>query len=170
MNDAVLKDIKVLIMDVDGVLTDGRIIVDANGVESKNFDVRDGLGIVLLRQCGIKTAIISARHSDVVKHRAQDLSIDQVFVGVYPKISAYEDVLKNFNVTDQEVCFIGDDVVDLSILKRVGFAVAVGNAVFEVKQQAHYVTQLNGGKGAVREVVELILKAKGQWTKALYER
>jgi len=169
MSKEILKNIKVLVMDVDGVLTDGKIIVDSNGVESKNFDVQDGLGIVFLKQCGIKTAIISARQSEVVKFRAGDLKIDQVFVGVYPKISAYEEMLKNFGVSDEEVCFIGDDVVDLSVLKRVGFAVAVDNAVFEVKKQADYVTKRSGGHGAVREVVELILKAKGQWTKELYE-
>ncbi len=169
MNTAALKNIKVLVMDVDGVLTDGKIIVDSNGVESKNFDVQDGLGIVLLHQCGIKTAIISARQSEVVKFRAGDLKIDQVFVGVYPKMSAYEEMLKNLNVSDSEVCFIGDDVVDLKVLRRVGFAVAVDNAVFEVKKAAHYVTKKRGGNGAVREVVELILKAKGQWTKELYE-
>ena len=120
-------------------------------------------------QLGFKTAIISARQSEVVKFRASDLSIDQVFVGVYPKIKAYEEMLKNFGAKDEEVCFIGDDVVDLSVLKRVGFAVAVDNAVFEVKKAAHYVTKRRGGFGAVREVVELILKAKGQWTKELYE-
>ena len=169
MHTEALKKIKVLIMDVDGVLTDGKIIVDSNGVESKNFDVQDGLGIVLLKQCGIKTAIISARQSEVVKFRANDLSIDQVYVGVYPKLSAYEDVLKNFDVRDEEVCFIGDDVVDLKVLGRVGFAVAVHNAVFEVKKAVHYVTKRSGGNGAVREVVEMIIKAKGQWTKELYE-
>ena len=168
MNVEILKNIKVLVMDVDGVLTDGRIIVDSNGVESKNFDVQDGLGIVLFRKCGLKTAIISARQSEVVKFRASDLSIDQVFVGVYPKISAYEEMIKNFGCSDSEVCFIGDDVVDLSVLNRVGFSVAVDNAVFEVKEAAHYVTKQRGGNGAVREVIEMILKAKGLWTKELY--
>jgi len=169
MKTDILKNIKVVVMDVDGVLTDGKIIVDSNGVESKNFDVQDGLGIVLLHQCGIKTAIISARQSEVVKFRAGDLKINQVFVGVYPKMSAYEEVLKNLNVHDHEICFIGDDVVDLKVMRRVGFAVAVDNAVFEVKKAAHYVTKKTGGNGAVREVIELILKAKGQWTKELYE-
>ncbi|MDE2027210.1 MAG: HAD-IIIA family hydrolase [Candidatus Omnitrophica bacterium] len=163
-----LKNIKAVIMDVDGVLTDGSIIVDANGVETKNFDVQDGFGIVFLQQCGIKTAIISARESGVVAHRARDLKIDKVHVGVYPKLSAYESCLREFKVSDEEVCFIGDDVADLKIMQRCGFAVAVANAVFEVKQTAHYVTQKSGGRGAVRETVELILKAKGQWTPQLY--
>src|SRR5471030_754453 len=103
-----LRKIKVVVMDVDGVLTDGRIIMDSNGVETKNFDVQDGFGIVFLRKCGIKTAIISARESAVVAHRAKDLKIDQVYVGAYPKIGAYENMLKEFNVADGEVCFIGD--------------------------------------------------------------
>ncbi len=167
---AQLKRIKVLVMDVDGVLTDGRIIVDSQGVESKNFDVQDGMGIVLFRNAGLKTAIISARDSAVSRYRAEDLAIDQVFIGVYPKTAAYEQMLKALGVGEDEVCYVGDDVVDLVILKRVGFAVAVDNAVFEVKKAAHYVTKRSGGKGAVREVIELILKAQGKWKAELYER
>ncbi len=168
LNDR-LVNIKVLVMDVDGVLTDGRIIMDAHGVESKFFDVQDGFGIVFAKQCGLKTVIISARQSEVVKHRADDLKIDKVFVGVYPKISAYEQMVKEFGVNDEEVCFIGDDVADLKVMKRCGFAVAVANAVFEVKSIAHYVTKAKGGRGAVREAIELILKAQGKWTPELYE-
>ena len=164
-----LRKIKVLAMDVDGVLTDGRIIVDAKGIESKNFDVQDGFGIVFAQKAGLKTVIISARESDVVKHRARDLKIDQVFTGVYPKTSAYENMLKNFGVGDEEVCFVGDDLADLVVLKRSGFGVAVANAVFEIKQAADYVTKHCGGQGAVREVVELILKAQGKWGPELYE-
>ena len=164
-----LKKIKVVAMDLDGVLTDGRIIVDSNGVESKNFDVQDGFGIVFLKKCGIKTAIISARSSGVVAHRAQDLKIDKVYVGVYPKLSAYENMLAEFKVRDQEVCFIGDDLADLAVMRRCGVAVAVANAVLEVKGAADYVTVKNGGRGAVREAVELILKAQGLWGAQLYE-
>lgn len=165
-----LKKIKVLAMDVDGVLTDGRIIVDSNGVESKNFDVQDGFGIVFLQKCGIKTALISARESGCVIHRAKDLKIDKVYVGVYPKLSAYENMLKEFNTDESEVCYIGDDVADLKLMHRCGVSVAVANAVFEVKQIADYVTIKKGGHGAVREVVELILKAQGHWSPELYER
>ena len=164
-----LKKIKVLVMDVDGVLTDGRIIVDSNGVESKNFDVQDGLGIVFLHKCGIKTAIISARESGVVAFRAKDLKIDKTYVGVYPKLGAFENMLKEFNVQEDEVCFIGDDLADLAIMRRCGVSIAVANAVFEVKQIAHHVTNKKGGRGAVREVVELILKAQGHWSPQLYE-
>ena len=169
MKDA-LKKIKVVAMDVDGVLTDGRIIMDSNGVETKNFDVQDGFGIVFLKKCGFKTAIISARESGVVAHRAKDLKIDKVYVGVYPKLSAYENMLKEFNVVDEEVCFIGDDLADVCVLNRCGVAVAVANAVFEVKKTADYVTVRRGGRGAVREVIELILQAQGHWSPQLYEQ
>jgi 3-deoxy-D-manno-octulosonate 8-phosphate phosphatase (KDO 8-P phosphatase) len=168
MKDA-LKNIKVFAMDVDGVLTDGRIIIDSNGVESKNFDVQDGFGIVFLKKCGIKTALISARESGVVAYRAKDLKIDKTYVGVYPKISAYESMLEEFKVTDEHVCFIGDDLADLCIMRRCGVAVAVANAVFEVKQIADYVTVKQGGRGAVRETIEMILQAQGHWGPQLYE-
>jgi 3-deoxy-D-manno-octulosonate 8-phosphate phosphatase (KDO 8-P phosphatase) len=165
----VFKKIKVVAMDMDGVLTDGRIIMDSNGVETKNFDVQDGFGIVFLKKCGIKTAIISARESGVVAHRARDLKIDKVYVGVYPKLSAYESMLKEFKVLDQEVCFIGDDLADLCVMRRCGLSVAVANAVFEVKQIADHVTVKRGGRGAVRETIELILQAQGHWGPQLYE-
>ena len=164
-----LKKIKVVAMDVDGVLTDGRIIIDSNGVEYKNFDVQDGFGIVFLRKCGIKTAVISARESGVIAHRTNDLKIDKVWVGVYPKISAYESMLKEFKVLDSEVCYIGDDLADLGVMDRSGFSVAVANAVFEVKQIADYVTARQGGHGAVREAIEMILQAQGYWGPQLYE-
>ena len=164
-----LKQIKVFVMDVDGVLTDGRIIMDSHGIETKNFDVQDGMGIFFLKRCGIKTAIISARESGVVAHRAADLKIDRIYVGVYPKMAAYESMLKEFNVKDSEVCFIGDDLADVAVMRRCGVAIAVANAVFEVKQIAHHVTKRQGGRGAVREAIELILNAQGQWGPKLYE-
>jgi len=164
----VFKKIKVVAMDIDGVLTDGRIIVDSHGIETKNFDVQDGFGIVFLKKCGIKTVIISARESGVVAHRAQDLKIDKVYVGVYPKLSAYENMLNEFKVSDDEVCFIGDDVADLGIMHRCGVSFAVANAVFEVKQIADVVTLNKGGHGAVREAIEMILKAQGHWSPQLY--
>jgi 3-deoxy-D-manno-octulosonate 8-phosphate phosphatase (KDO 8-P phosphatase) len=164
-----LKKIKAVVMDLDGVLTDGRIIMDSNGVETKNFDVQDGFGIVFLKKCGIKTAVISARESRVAAHRIKDLKIDKAYIGVYPKLSAYEGMLKEFKVVDQEVCVIGDDVADLGLMRRCGVSVAPANAVFEVKQMADYVTAKRGGQGAVREAIELVLKAKGQWGPQLYE-
>ena len=164
---AKLKKIKVLAMDVDGVLTDGGIIVDSEGREIKRFNVLDGFGIVVAQKSGLKTAIITARLSAPVDFRAQDLRINKVYQDAFPKIKAYEDMLKEFAVTDDEVCFVGDDLPDLSILKRVGFAVSVPNAAPGVKKYADYVTKKTGGNGVVREVVELILTAQGKWKKVL---
>ncbi|MBF0619267.1 MAG: HAD-IIIA family hydrolase [Candidatus Omnitrophica bacterium] len=151
-------------MDVDGVLTDGRIVYDDNGKELKFFDAHDGCGINRVRQAGLKAAVISARGCRAVKARTDDLKIDAVYLDAYPKITAYEDMLKALNVQDDEVCFIGDDLPDLQILKRVGFAVAVANAAPEALKAADYVTKKTGGRGAVREVCEKILKAQGKWT------
>ncbi len=161
--NAKLKKIKLLVMDVDGVLTDGKIVVDAQGKELKFFDVQDGFGIVLLRQAGIKTAIISARSSPALTARAKDLKIDKICQDAYPKTNAYERLIQELGYADAQVCFMGDDLPDLPVLKRVGFAVAVPNAVDELKKVAHYITIRRGGAGAVREVVELILKAQGTW-------
>jgi len=165
-----LKKIKVLIVDVDGVLTDGGIIIDSNGVETKRFNVQDGLGLMLWKKAGYKSAIISARQSAVVAHRANDLQIDKFFVGVSPKLSAYDGLLKEWNIKDEEVCFVGDDLPDLGILSRVGFAASVDNGVFEVKSAVHYVSSKKGGEGAVREIIELILKAQGVNIAQLYDK
>lgn len=159
----ILKQIKVLAMDVDGVLTDGRIIYDGLGRELKFFDVHDGCGISRARKAGLKTAVISARSCRAVKARTEDLKIDAVYLDAYPKIGAYEDMLKTFGASDHEVCFIGDDLPDIPIFKRVGLAVAVANASGDAKKQAHWVTKEKGGRGAVREVAEKILKAQGKW-------
>ena len=164
---AQIRKIKLLALDVDGVLTDGRIILNSEGQETKNFDVLDGLGIVLFRQLGYKTAIISARSAKCVEHRANDLKIDKVYQDARPKRLAYEQMLKDFHLQDKNVCFIGDDLPDLPLIKRVGFGVAVANAPAEVKKSADYVTKNHGGRGAVREVIEMILKAQGQWPKIM---
>ncbi len=162
-----LKKIKLLILDVDGVLTDGRIIYNSEGHEIKNFDVKDGFGIVMFQRLGFKTAIISARASKAVAIRAKDLRINKIFQNAFPKTAAYYRLLRLFDLKDNQVCFIGDDLPDLPILKRAGFAVTVPNAVSEVKKIAHYTTRKPGGKGAVREVIELILKAQGKWQAVL---
>ena len=158
-----IKKIKLLIMDVDGVMTNGQIIVDDLGKETKIFDVQDGYGIVLFRDAGYKTAIISARKTNAVTVRVNDLKINKVFQDAYPKTEAFNQVLKELGVSSQEVCFMGDDLPDLCILNRVGLAVAVANAVSDVKKAADYVTKRHGGQGAVREVIELILKTQGKW-------
>ncbi|MBL7155746.1 MAG: HAD hydrolase family protein [Candidatus Omnitrophica bacterium] len=156
------KKIRLLLLDVDGVLTDGRIIIGSYGDEIKNFDVNDGLGIFLIKKGGLRSAIITAKNSRAVKIRARHLKIDKVYENHY-KIKSLNDIKKRFKVKEEEICFVGDDLIDLSILKRVGLACAVPNACKEVKDAAHYVTRLPGGKGAVREICELILKAQGKW-------
>ncbi len=162
-----IKKIKCLILDVDGVLTDGKIILDHQGQEIKEFDVQDGFGLVLIKRSGIKTAILSARSAPCVTARAQDLKLDMICQDASPKLSKYEEILKTFNLKDENVCFIGDDLPDLQVLKRVGFSVSVPNGRAEVKKQVDYLTQAGGGRGAVREIVELILKTQGQWDKVL---
>lgn len=156
-------------MDVDGVLTDGRITIDSHGAESKTFDVQDGFGIVFLKKCGLKTVLISARKSEALVQRARELKIDKIYMGAYPKLKAYENMLKELNVLDPQVCFMGDDVTDLRLMRRCGVSIAPANAVSEVKEIADHVTGKKGGHGAVREAVELILKAQGHWRARLYE-
>ena len=158
------KKIKLLLLDVDGVLTDGKIIIGNYGDEIKNFDVKDGLGVVLLRKAGLRCAIITARNSRIVKIRARHLGIDKIYENHY-KIKSLRNIKRRFRVKEEEICFVGDDLIDISILKRVGFAVTVPNAIKETKDVAHYITQSPGGRGAVREVCEIILKAQGKWEK-----
>ncbi len=158
-----MNEIKIVIIDVDGVLTDGKIMLDTNGNESKTFYVQDGTGITYLHRAGIKTAIISGRESKAVAHRAKELGIEDVYQGIHNKIEAYEKILKKHKIKDNEICYIGDDLIDLPILRRVGFSVAVPNAVLEVKKSVSYVTSARGGHGAIREVVEKILKSQGKW-------
>lgn len=158
-----MKKIKVIAMDVDGVLTDGRIIYDGVGQELKFFDVQDGYAVARARKEGLKTAVISARGCKAVRARTEDLKIDAVYLDAYPKIEAYEKMLKAFRVTDEEVCFIGDDLPDYAILSRVGFAAAPFNAAPEVKRIVDHVAKHKGGRGAVREIVEMILKAQQKW-------
>jgi 3-deoxy-D-manno-octulosonate 8-phosphate phosphatase (KDO 8-P phosphatase) len=160
--ERILK-IRLLIVDVDGVLTDGRIIYDSRGNQLKFFDVLDGFGIHLLRTAGIETAIITAKKSKVVMRRAKDFKVKHIYQDCIDKIKAFHDVSKKLNVDPEEVCFIGDDIVDIPVLKRVGFAVSVPNAVDEAKEISHYITRKEGGHGAVREVCDLIMKAQGKW-------
>ena len=157
------KRIKFLILDVDGVLTDGKIIYDSEGKEMKFFNVLDGLGIVLLRRAGIKTAIITAKTSKVVMRRSKDMQVFAVYQNVAKKEKTYKKILKKFKLTDSQVCFIGDELIDLPVLNRAGFSVAVSNAVPEVKRKADYITKRPGGGGAVREVIEIILKSQKKW-------
>ena len=155
--------IKLLVIDVDGVLTDGRIIFAEYGDELKAFDVQDGAGLVFWNRVGLKSAIISGRTSRTVKRRAKEMRVDVLAQGCLVKLPTYEHLLRRFRLSHEEACAIGDDLMELPILRRAGFAVAVPNAVDEVKRACHYVTQRSGGRGAVREVIDLILRANGLW-------
>ncbi len=161
------KKIKLLLLDVDGVLTDGRIIYDSKGNNLKLFDVHDGLGVFLLRQMGIKTILITARSSKATHPRARDMRIEKIYANIVPKIKVYKKIIKNYALRDDEICFVGDDLVDIGILKQVGLPIAVSNGVPEVKRVSKYITKKRGGRGAVREVAELILKSQNKWQKAL---
>jgi 3-deoxy-D-manno-octulosonate 8-phosphate phosphatase (KDO 8-P phosphatase) len=158
-----IKPVLLLILDVDGVMTDGRIIVDDTGREMKNFNVKDGHGIKMLMKYGIDVAIITGRKSDVVEHRARDLGITEVHQRIFNKLEVFNDILQNRELKSEQVAFIGDDIVDIPVLRRVGFSAAVADATDEVKTVVHYITKKTGGNGAVREICDLILKAQGKW-------
>ncbi|MFP4472424.1 MAG: KdsC family phosphatase [Candidatus Omnitrophota bacterium] len=155
--------IKAVIMDVDGVLTEGKIIYDARGEEIKVFDVKDGYGIAKLRDAGIKTAIISARISAPVEARARGLGIDLVYQDAHPKLSFYEKAKAELNVDDDDICYVGDDIPDIPPMQRAGIAAAVADASAEVKDAADYISRSRGGQGAIREIAEQILKSQGAW-------
>ncbi|MCX5686283.1 MAG: HAD-IIIA family hydrolase [Candidatus Omnitrophica bacterium] len=155
--------VKLVILDIDGVMTDGRIIYSIYGDELKFFDVQDGFGITLLHRAGIKTVIITAKKSRIVKLRARDMKVAKAYQGYIDKLIAFNKILKRFRVKPEEICFIGDDIIDISVLRRVGFAVAVPNAMDEVKAASHYTTSKMGGRGAVREICDLILKSQNKW-------
>jgi len=157
------KKIKLLLLDVDGVLTDGRIIYDSRGRDMKFFDVHDGLGVYLLKKAGISTILITAKGSRAIRPRAKDMRVEEIFANISPKSSVLDKILKKYRVDANEVCFVGDDLVDLCLMKRVGFPIAVFNATDEIKKAASYITVRKGGRGAVREIAELILKAQGKW-------
>lgn len=157
------KKIKLVIFDVDGVLTDGRIVLDNNGNEFKAFHVRDGHGIRMFIKAGFKVALITGRESKVVARRARELGIAEVFQKSHNKAEAYRKVIKKFGVSDEEVAYVGDDVVDLPLFMIVGLPVAVADACSEARKASAYVTKAAGGRGAAREVCELILKAHSKW-------
>jgi 3-deoxy-D-manno-octulosonate 8-phosphate phosphatase (KDO 8-P phosphatase) len=153
------RRIKLLLMDCDGVMTDGRIWLTADGDERKGFHARDGFGIKLLHEAGIDTGIISGRNSNVVTRRASELKMTFVRQGVHDKVAVLKEILEAASITEDECAYIGDDIPDVSVMQRVGLACAVADAADEAKHAAHYVTRAAGGFGAVREVVDLILKA-----------
>lgn len=158
-----LKKIKLLLLDVDGVMTDGRIIFDSNGVESKFFNVKDGHGIKMLQRSGVDVGIISGRQSMVVTNRAKELGIEIVYQKAIDKLTPFRAILEDTGLVEEQVAFVGDDVIDIPVLKRVGFAAAPPDAVSEVIPHVQFVTENKGGWGAVREVCDLIMKAQNNW-------
>ena len=158
-----LQRIKMVLMDVDGVMTGGEIIYTSTGEEFKVFNIHDGMGVAMARMAGLKTGIITGRMSEMVRRRAEELKFDAVVQGQVHKLAAYEKILEKFGLLDDEIAYIGDDLVDLCILERVGFSVAVADAREAVKVTCDYVTAAAGGRGAVREVIDLILKGQGKF-------
>jgi 3-deoxy-D-manno-octulosonate 8-phosphate phosphatase (KDO 8-P phosphatase) len=161
------KKIKLLILDVDGVLTDGRLFFDNEGNEYKSFHARDGHGIKLLRQTGVDVAVISGRKSNMVALRMKNLGIELVYQGHENKRSAFMEIIEKTGLTPEQAAHVGDDLLDLPIMVRVGFAIAVNDANFAVKQYADWCTTLPGGQGAVREVCDFIMQAQGSFEEVL---
>ena len=158
-----LNKIKLLLLDVDGVLTDGKIIYDNQGNESKAFDVKDGHGLKMVQRAGIQVGIITGRSSDVVRKRAAELGIEILYQGALRKLEPYLKILSEQNLLDEQVAYVGDDIIDLPILHRVGFSATVADAVPDVFPCVDYVATRPGGGGAVREICDLLLRASGQW-------
>lgn len=158
-----LQTIKLILFDVDGVLTDGSILIHPDGSESKSFDVRDGIAIRMASRAGLKLGFLSGRNSPAVTERAKDLSLDICVQGSPDKRRDFEGILKKLNLTAEEVVYVGDDIVDLPVMRLAGFAASVADASEEAKLFAHYVTQVPGGSGAAREIIEVILKAQKKW-------
>jgi len=155
--------VKLLLLDVDGILTDARIIVDASGQEIKHFCVRDGMGIKLLQMAGLEVGILSSRLSPPVSYRAKELGIELIIQGELDKLRLYEKIREEKGLSDQEIAYMGDDWIDLPVLERVGLAITVPEAWPPVKDYVHYVTEHRGGHGAVREVCDLLLIAHNKW-------
>lgn len=161
------RKIRLLILDCDGVMTDGRIILLPGGDETKAFDIKDGHAMRMAPRAGLRIAIISGNQSVATRMRAKDLEVAHLHERAWDKLEPYEQILAEEGLKDEEVCYVGDDVVDIPVLRRAGLAVAVADAVEEVKEFAHLVTTRRGGRGAVREVIEFILKAQGKWAEAI---
>ena len=157
------RKIKLLLLDVDGVLTDGGIVIDERGVESKRFDVRDGQGITLLKRAGVEVGFVSGRSSVAVRQRAGDLGVKWVFQGIQNKAEIYQRIKKRTGLKDEHIAYAGDDIVDMPILRAAGLAITVPNGWPGIRPVTDYVTEAEGGRGAVREISELILTAQNLW-------
>ncbi len=157
--------IKLILFDVDGVLTDGGITIDGRGVETKRFDVRDGQGIVWLIQSGIKVGFVTGRHSSIVRRRAKELGVKFVYQGVKNKVQIYDRIKRQTGLADEQIAYVGDDIADLPLLRKVGLAIAVRDCWQGLKSRVDYITKREGGKGAVREISELVLQVQPMWKK-----
>jgi 3-deoxy-D-manno-octulosonate 8-phosphate phosphatase (KDO 8-P phosphatase) len=157
------NNIKLILLDVDGVLTDGSIILGESNQELKIFNIKDGLGIKLAQAGGIEIGIITGRTSEAVKKRAHELAIKILYQAQPDKLKAYEQIKNDLGLKDDQIAYVGDDLNDLKLLQKVGFSTTVNDACDEVKAEADFITKTPGGKGAVREVIELILKSQGKW-------
>ncbi len=157
------QPIELILSDVDGVLTDGGVIFDNQGIEIKRFHIRDGMGIKLWQRAGYRFGVVTARNSHIVKVRAAELGIDIIRQGFEHKLPTIREIMTQLKLSPEQVCYIGDDLADLAAIQTVGLGVAVADAVAEVRSSAHFVTKVPGGCGAVRETIEFILKAKQRW-------
>jgi 3-deoxy-D-manno-octulosonate 8-phosphate phosphatase (KDO 8-P phosphatase) len=158
--------IRLVVLDSDGVLTDGRIIVSSDGAEARAFDVTDGFGIRLAQKAGIEFAIVSGRRSDVVEGRARDLNVSEVHQRIWDKRGCVQEIRQRLRIPADAVCFVGDDLIDVPAMREAGLAAAPSTARPEVAEVAHYVADRAGGRGAVREIVDLILRSSGRWEEA----
>lgn len=165
--DARARKIRMLLLDVDGVMTDGGILLGSDSVELKKFHAHDGMGIALAKASGMLVGILTGRDSEAVRRRAKELEIDEIQQGAIDKVKGYEAVLKKYGLKDEEIAYIGDDLLDIPILRRAGLSICVANGVAEAKRVSHYVTKNKGGEGAVREAVERILTGKGKKKEAI---
>ena len=161
------RRIRLLLLDVDGVLTDGQVTIHSDGSESKAFAIRDGIALIWAQRAGIRVGFLSARLSPTTPVRAAQLGITLVYHGVSSKRATYERILAEVGLRDDEVAYMGDDLVDLAVLARVGLATAPGDAVPDVRARAHWVASAGGGRGAVRELCEWLLRAQGQWDRVI---
>lgn len=161
--EARAKQIALLILDVDGVLTNAQLVFDSQGEVMKVFHTQDGLGITAAHKAGLKTAIITGRETEMVRRRGLELKIGDVYQGAMDKVQAFQELLAKYQLSPEQVAYVGDDLNDLAVLTQVGLACAVANAVPDVKERVHFITTREGGRGAVREVIELILKSQGKW-------
>lgn len=155
------EPIKLLLLDVDGVLTDGCLIYTENGIEGKSFNTQDGLGIRLLQKSGVEVGLITARKSEIVRRRAEELGMKYIMQGISNKLDAFKEILKRSTLKPYQICYMGDDWIDLALLTRAGFSACPLNGVREVKEICHFVSSRPGGTGAVREICNLIIEAKG---------